>query len=960
MTAMSQLPDQEAPTTLQSTPVRKRLLLVDISSYFYRAFHAMPDFKSPSGDPTGAIYGVVNMLNRLRDEYPADYSACVFDPKGKTFRDDIYPEYKAQRAPMPEDLARQIDHIREVCEALGWPCIEVAGMEADDVIGTLSVHAAARDVETVISTGDKDLAQLVNEKVTLVNTMSNEKLDIAGVTAKYGVPPNRIVDYLALIGDTVDNVPGVEKVGPKTAVKLLAEFDSLDGVISNAEKVKGVVGANIAKARDWLPTGRLLVKVKCDVPLPFEFDTIDHKEIDVARLDALYESFGFRTLRNQLKKAVQLGRKELPNDLQTVVGAKSAEDSTAGVFRRANKDSVASRWISGEPPTHQTSFITTRRYVTIFSEAELTIWIAKLNAADLVCLDTETTSLDQTQASIVGISFACVAGEAAYLPLRHNYPGAPDQLSFDTAIGMLRAWLADPTKKKLGQNIKYDLHVFANHGIDVQGYVHDTLLQSYVLESHQRHDMQSLASRHLGATDLLSYEDVAGKGASQIGFDQVSIETATKYSAEDSDVTLQLHGAMYRVVAADPKLNYVYETIEMPVSRVLLKMERNGVLIDAAQLQLQSSELGRKMLELEARAHEIAGQPFNLGSPKQLAEVLFEKQGIKSIKKTPGGAPSTDEETLEKLALDYPLPKAILEYRSVSKLKSTYTDKLPRMVNARTGRVHTNYAQAVAVTGRLSSTDPNLQNIPVRTAEGRRIREAFIAPPGSVIVSADYSQIELRIMAHLSGDSGLLEAFANGEDVHRATAAEVFGITRDEVSSQQRRYAKVINFGLIYGMSAFGLAANLGIERSAAASYIDRYFARYPGVKAYMDRTRNAAQERGYVETAFGRRLWLPDIRSGNQGRRQGAERAAINAPMQGTAADIIKLAMIAVQGWLEASKLHAKLIMQVHDELVLEVPLDELDLVKANVPRLMTNVTKLDVPLVADPGVGSNWDEAH
>jgi DNA polymerase-1 len=553
-----------------------------------------------------------------------------------------------------------------------------------------------------------------------------------------------------------------------------------------------------------------------------------------------------------------------------------------------------------------------------------------------------------------------VAGEAAYLPLRHNYPGAPDQLSFDTAIGMLRAWLADPTKKKLGQNIKYDSHVFANHGIDVQGYVHDTLLQSYVLESHQRHDLQSLASRHLGATDLLSFEDVAGKGASQIGFDQVSIETATKYSAEDSDVTLQLHGAMYRLVAADPKLNYVYETIEIPVSRVLLKMERNGVLIDAAQLQLQSSELGRKMLELEARAHEIAGQPFNLGSPKQLAEVLFEKQGIKPIKKTPGGAPSTDEETLEKLALDYPLPKAILEYRSVSKLKSTYTDKLPRMVNARTGRVHTNYAQAVAVTGRLSSTDPNLQNIPVRTAEGRRIREAFIAPPGSVIVSADYSQIELRIMAHLSGDSGLLEAFANGEDVHRATAAEVFGITREEVSSQQRRYAKVINFGLIYGMSAFGLAANLGIERSAAASYIDRYFARYPGVKAYMDRTRNAAQERGYVETAFGRRLWLPDIRSGNQGRRQGAERAAINAPMQGTAADIIKLAMIAVQGWLEASKLHAKLIMQVHDELVLEVPLDELDIVKANVPRLMTNVTKLDVPLVADPGVGSNWDEAH
>jgi DNA polymerase-1 len=960
MAAMSQLPDPEAPAAQSSPPMRKRLLLVDISSYFYRAFHAMPDFKSPSGEPTGAIYGVANMLNRLRDDYPADYSACVFDPKGKTFRDDIYPEYKAQRAPMPEDLAHQIGHIREVCEALGWPCIEVTGMEADDVIGTLSVHAAERDVETVISTGDKDLAQLVNDKVTLVNTLSNEKLDIAGVTAKYGVPPNRIVDYLALMGDTVDNVPGVEKVGPKTAVKLLSEFGSLDAVIENAEKIKGVVGANIIKARDWLPTGRLLVTVKCDVPLPFDFDTIDHKAVDVARLDALYESFGFRTLRNQLKRGDQLGAKEQPSTLESLTTATDAEGSATGVFKQANKDSGASRWVSGEPATQQTSFITTRQYVTLFNEAELTDWIVKLNLADLVCLDTETTSLDQMQASIVGISFACVAGEAAYLPLRHNYPGAPDQLDFDIAIGMLRAWLADPTKKKLGQNIKYDLHVFANHGIDVQGYVHDTLLQSYVLESHQRHDMQSLASRHLGATDLLSFEDVAGKGASQISFDQVSIETATKYSAEDSDVTLQLHGAMYGQVAADPKLNYVYEAIEMPVSRVLLTMERNGVLIDAALLQQQSSELGLKMLELEAQAHEIAGQPFNLGSPKQLGEILFEKQGIKPIKKTPGGAPSTDEETLEKLALDYPLPKAILEYRSISKLKSTYTDKLPRMVNAKTGRVHTNYAQAVAVTGRLSSTDPNLQNIPVRTAEGRRIREAFIAPPGSVIVSADYSQIELRIMAHLSGDQGLLMAFAKDEDVHRATAAEVFGTTRDEVSSDQRRYAKVINFGLIYGMSAFGLAANLGIERSAAASYIDRYFARYPGVKAYMDRTRNAAQDSGYVETAFGRRLWLPDIRSGNQGRRQGAERAAINAPMQGTAADLIKLAMIAVQGWLETSKLQTKLVMQVHDELVLEVPSGELDLVKANVPGLMTNVAKLDVPLVAEPGVGINWDEAH
>jgi DNA polymerase I len=958
---MTTPPESEiADAPAAARPPRKRLLLVDISSYFYRAFHAMPDFKSPTGEPTGAIYGVVNMLNRLRDDYPADYSACVFDPKGKTFRDDIYPEYKAQRAPMPEDLRHQIGHIREVCEALGWPCIEVPGMEADDVIGTLSIHASARDVDTVISTGDKDLAQLVNDKVTLVNTMSNEKLDIAGVTEKFGVPPNRIVDYLALMGDTVDNVPGVEKVGPKTAVKLLTEFGSLDGVMENAEKVKGVVGQNIIKARDWLPTGRVLVTVKCDVPLPFDFDNIDHKVVDIARLDALYETFGFRTLRNQLKRGDQLASNEPPNSEKTLVTKSDAEGSATSVFKQASKDSSASRWVSGEPATLQMPFVNTRQYATIATAADLAEWIAKFQSADLICVDTETTSLDQMQAQIVGISFACTAGEAAYLPLRHNYPGAPDQLDFDVAIGMLRPWLADASKKKLGQNVKYDLHVFANHGIDVQGYMHDTLLQSYVLESHQRHDMQSLASRHLGATELLSFEDVAGKGASQISFDQVSIETATHYSAEDADVTLQLHSAMYGQVAADAKLNYVYEAIEMPVSRVLLSMERNGVLIDASLLQQQSSELGQKMLELEARAHEIAGQPFNLGSPKQLGEILFDKQGIKPIKKTPGGAPSTDEETLEKLALDYPLPKAILEYRSVAKLKSTYTDKLPKMVNAKTGRVHTNYAQAVAVTGRLSSTDPNLQNIPVRTAEGRRIREAFIAPPGSVIVSADYSQIELRIMAHLSGDKGLLDAFAKGEDVHRATAAEVFGTTRDEVSSEQRRYAKVINFGLIYGMSAFGLAANLGIERSAAASYIERYFARYPGVKAYMDRTRNAAQESGYVETVFGRRLWLPDIRSGNQGRRQGAERAAINAPMQGTAADLIKLAMIAVQGWLEASKLQTKLVMQVHDELVLEVPAGELALVKANVPGLMTNVAKLDVPLVAEPGVGSNWDQAH
>ncbi len=913
----------------------------------------MPDLRSPAGEPTGAIFGVANMLKRLRDEHPHDYSACVFDPKGKTFRDEIYAEYKATRTAMPEDLAKQLAPLRETIEALGWPCVVVDGVEADDVIGTLAQHASARGVKTMVSTGDKDLAQLVNEHVTLVNTMSNERLDVNGVKEKFGVPPDRIIDYLALMGDTVDNVPGVEKVGPKTAAKWIAEYGSLDGVMTNAANVKGVVGENLRKALDWLPTGRTLVTVKCDVPLPIEFNELEHKPADIPKLDSLYEKFGFKGMRASLHKG---------GAAQTTLDANASNSPTGaefGVFKQANKDATASRWSAGEAATVQTEFINTRHYQTILTDAELDAWIAKINAADLVCLDTETTSLDQMQAQIVGISFACVAGEAAYVPVAHIYPGAPDQLSLTHVLAKLKPWLTDVNKKKLGQNIKYDLHVFANHGIEVRGYVFDTLLESYVLESHQRHDMDSLATRHLNAKTT-SYEEVAGKGAGQIGFDQVSVETASNYSSEDSDVTLQLHGAMYPQLSKDEKLKYVYEQIEMPVSHVLLTMERNGVLIDSSLLQTQSQELGLKMLELEAKAHELAGQPFNLGSPKQLGEILFEKQGIKPIKKTPGGAPSTDEETLEKLAEDYPLPKAILEYRSVSKLKSTYTDKLPRMVNAKTGRVHTNYAQAVAVTGRLSSTDPNLQNIPVRTAEGRRIREAFIAPPGSKIVSADYSQIELRIMAHLSGDAGLLKAFAEGMDVHRATAAEIFSTNAADVTNEQRRYAKVINFGLIYGMSAFGLAANLGIERSAAASYIDKYFARYPGVAAYMQRTRAEAHENGYVETVFGRRLWLPDIRSSNQGRRQGAERAAINAPMQGTAADLIKLAMIAVQGWLESSKLKTKLVMQVHDELVLEVPSSELELVKKEIPGLMTNVAKLDAPLMAEPGVGGNWEEAH
>ena len=946
---MSLLPN-DAPADSQG----KHLLLVDISSYFYRAFHAMPDLRSPAGLPTGAIFGVASMLKRLRDEHPHDYSACVFDPKGPTFRDEIYKDYKATRSAMPEDLVLQLAPMRETIEALGWPCVVVDGMEADDVIGTLSVHASARGVKTMVSTGDKDLAQLVNEHVTLVNTMSNERLDTAGVKEKFGVPPERIIDYLALMGDTVDNVPGVEKVGPKTAAKWIAEYGSLDGVIAHAASIKGVVGDNLRKALAWLPTGRALVTVKCDVPLAFDFETLACQPADTAKLDSLYEQFGFKGMRAALQGKSGGGGKG-------GIGGNSAPAAGEGdgVFKQADKDATASRWSSGEVATKQTEFINTRNYECVLTEAQLDQWLVKLDAAELSAIDTETTSLDPLTAQIVGLSFSCEAGHAAYMPLRHIYPGAPDQLDFDLAVEKMRPWLEDASKKKLGQNIKYDLHVFANHGIRVRGYVHDTLLQSYVLESHQRHDMESLATRHLGAATT-AYEAVAGKGASQIGFDQVSIETATTYSAEDSDVTLQLHNALYPQIAEDAPLNRVYAEIEMPTTQVLLTIERNGVLIDGALLDKQSGELGKKMLELEAKAHEEAGQPFNLGSPKQLAEILFDKKGIKPLKKTPGGAPSTDEETLEKLALDYPLPKIILDYRSVSKLKSTYTDKLPKMVNARTGRVHTNYAQAVAVTGRLSSNDPNLQNIPVRTAEGRRIREAFIAPPGSKIVSADYSQIELRIMAHLSGDAGLLKAFAEGEDVHRATAAEVFGVEREQVSSEQRRYAKVINFGLIYGMSAFGLAGNLGIERSAAAAYIDRYFARYPGVKQYMERTRAEAHERGYVETVFGRRLWLPDIRSGNQARRQGAERAAINAPMQGTAADLIKLAMIAVQGWLEKENLATKLIMQVHDELVLEVPDAELERVKIEIPALMTNVAKLDVPLVAEPGVGINWEEAH
>ena len=911
----------------------KTLLLVDGSSYLYRAFHALPDLRNPQGEPTGAIYGVLNMLRRLHKEYPSDYSACVFDAKGPTFRDEQYADYKANRAPMPDDLAAQIEPLIETVRAMGWPVLMVAGVEADDVIGTLAREASAQGARTVISTGDKDLSQLVSPDITVINTMSNEKLDEAGVEKKFGVKPAQFLDYLTLVGDAVDNVPGVEKVGPKTAVKWIAQYGSLAGVLANAGEISGVVGDNLRKVVDWLPKARELLTIKIDVALPVKLEALCPQPLDTAALAALFSRFGFRTW---LREVEETGG-------ATLTGAPtSALEPLAPAARKSDFKPV-----------------TTRAYEAVLTEAALEAWLARMDAADLVSFDTETTSLEPMLAQIVGFSVAVEPGAAAYVPLAHRYAGAPDQLDREAVLARLKPWLENPQRAKLGQNLKYDMHVLANHGIRLAGVAHDTLLESYVLESHKPHDMDSLAERHLGMKTI-SYAEVAGKGASHIGFDQVPIERAAEYAAEDADVTLQLHKTLSPEIAGDPKLEHIYRDIELPVMQVLFEMERQGVLIDSAVLARQSEALGKQMAEAERKAHEAAGQPFNIGSPKQIGEILFVKQGIKSVKKTPSGAPSTDEDALEQLALDHPLPKLILEYRGLAKLKSTFTDKLPKMVNARTGRVHTSYGQATAVTGRLASTDPNLQNIPVRTVEGRRIREAFIAPPGHVIVSADYSQIELRIMAHISQDAGLLQAFRAGEDVHRATAAEIFGAEPAAVTSEQRRYAKVINFGLIYGMSAFGLAGQLGIERSAAQQYMERYFARYPGVAEYMQRTRELAREQGYVETVFGRRLWLADIRAGGGPRRQAAERAAINAPMQGTAADLIKLAMIAVRGWLDAGKLKTALIMQVHDELVFEVPEGELDTVKREVPRLMCGVAELAVPLVVDVGAGPNWEQAH
>ncbi|ATP27563.1 DNA polymerase I [Chromobacterium violaceum] len=927
----------------------KTLLLIDGSSYLYRAFHAMPDLRSPDGRPVGAVYGMVNMLRRLEKEVEFDYSACVFDAKGKTFRDDLYPEYKANRPSMPEELASQITAVHDVVQASGWPMLVVPGVEADDVIGTLARLGAAAGMKVIVSTGDKDMAQLVTPDVTLVNTMTNELLDEAGVKEKFGVPPSLIIDYLTLIGDKVDNVPGVDKCGPKTAVKWLEEYGSLDAIIAQAGSVGGKVGENLRAALDWLPMGRRLITIDCDVDLaadlPHGLPGLQHGQKDKPRLAELFQDLGFRTFYREVTEGA-----EMP------AVAQRGEDAPRG--GEAQGDMFAEPAAPAAPPAPSAGALA-RHYETILTEAQLDAWLAKLMAAKVVSFDTETTSLDPMQARIVGVSFSVEAGHAAYLPLEHHYAGAPQQLPLEAALAKLKPWLEDASKKKCGQNLKYDCHVLANHGIALAGIADDSMLASYVLESHQRHNMDDLARRHLGE-NTVSYEEICGKGAKQIGFGEVDVDIAANYAAEDADITLRLNQFFAGQLFGD--LEKVYRDIELPVAEVLFKMERHGVLIDRDKLAAQSHQLGSQMLELEQRAYELAGQPFNLNSPKQLQEILFGKLAIptKGVKKTPSGGYSTDESVLEQLALDHPLPKCILEYRGLAKLKSTYTDKLPTLIYPQTGRVHTTYAQAVAITGRLASNDPNLQNIPVRTAEGRRVREAFIAPAGWQIVSADYSQIELRIMAHLSDDEGMLKAFASGEDIHRATAAEVFGVELAAVTSDQRRAAKAINFGLIYGMSAFGLAAQLDIERSAAQQYIDRYFMRYPGVAEYMQTTREKAREQGYVETVFGRRLYLPDIKLSNPGRRAGAERAAINAPMQGTAADLIKLAMIAVQDWLERDGLQSKLIMQVHDELVLEVPQAELEQVKRRLPEIMAGAAELKVPLLAEVGAGDSWEAAH
>lgn len=921
------------------------LVLVDGSSYLYRAYHAMPDLRAVPGDaasaPTGAIRGMVNMLQSLRKDSPAVYAACVYDASGRTFRDDLYADYKATRSPMPDDLRSQIVPIHEVTRLLGWPVLAVEGVEADDVIGTLATQAAQQGMQVLISSGDKDLAQLVNERISIIDTMNGKRRDMAGVLAEFGVPPERMIDYQTLVGDAVDNVPGVAKVGPKTAAKWLAEYGSLENLLQNAASIKGVAGQNLRDAVDWLPTARQLVTIKTDVAGLPAVQQLPLAQPDAQALYPFYQQYGFRSLAQQLPPPAAAATVEH--------GARTADlfGEDEGTALASPEDAPPLPGFHGQPDYH-----------TILDWDTLEQHLAEWQQAPLVAIDTETTSLDSMQAQIVGISVSTRPGRGAYIPLGHDYAGAPEQLPLDAVLARLRPWLEDAHHAKLGQHIKYDRHVFANHGIEVQGFLHDTMLQSYVLEVHRPHNLQSLAERHTQRQGT-AYEDLCGKGANQISFSQVAVEQAAHYACEDADQTFDVHSVLWPRLLADDRLRGIYE-LEIATSEVLYRMERHGVRIDAQQLATQSHELGQRIVALEQQAYELAGQTFNLGSPKQLAEIFFDKLGMPVVKKTATGARSTNEEVLEKLADDYPLPARILEHRSLAKLKSTYTDKLAQLALPRTGRVHTHYAQAVAVTGRLSSVEPNLQNIPVRTPEGRRIREAFIAAPGAKIASADYSQIELRIMAHLSGDEALLKAFAEGRDIHRATAAEVFGVSLEQVSSEQRRYAKVINFGLIYGMGAFGLAKNLGIDHTAARNYIDRYFERYPGVRRYMDDTKALAKEQGYVETVFGRRLYLPEINSPNGPRRAGAERAAINAPMQGTAADLIKKSMVAVQAVLDREMPHIAMMMQVHDELVFEVPEAEVDWLRQRIPAVMAEVATLKVPLVAELGVGDNWEQAH
>ncbi|EIJ34541.1 DNA polymerase I [Thiothrix nivea] len=921
----------------------KPLVLVDGSSYLFRAFHALPPLTNSHGEPTGAMHGVLNMLDKLRKDYDPEHMAVIFDAPGKTFRDDMYPEYKANRPPMPDDLRCQIEPLLDIIRAQGYPLLIIPDVEADDVIGTL---AQAYDGKVIISTGDKDMAQLVDERVHLINTMSGLYSDPAGVVEKFGVAPERIRDYLALIGDTVDNVPGVNKVGPKTAVKWLQEYGSLENIMAHASEFKGKIGEYLREALAHLPLSYDLVTIKCDVELDLQPETLAFALPDADKLRELYERYEFRT------RLAALGKETPPN---LPLAGEEQDGGTPG----SPPDKGELEGVSSAEPGE--SSVEGASYQTILTQPGLDIWLQRLQDSGEFAFDTETTSLNYMDAEIVGVSFAIQQGEAAYLPLAHDYLGVPEQLNREAALAQLKPLLEDASLRKIGQNLKYDRSVLLNHGIELRGIAHDTMLESYVLDSTaNRHDMDTLCEKYLNHTNI-SFTDIAGKGKNQLTFNQIALEQATPYAAEDADMTLQLHQHFWPQLQALDGQRRLYTEVEVPLVSVLSTIERNGVKVDAMMLAKQSKELDGRMQTVMEHAYSVAGQEFNLASPKQIQEIFFDKLGLPVIRKTPKGQPSTAEDVLEELsAMGHELPTLILEHRGLAKLKSTYTDKLPEQINPRTGRVHTSYHQAVASTGRLSSTDPNLQNIPVRNEEGRRIRQAFIAEKGCKLLAADYSQIELRIMAHLSGDKGLLDAFAHGLDVHRATAAEVFGTPLDEVSTEQRRAAKAINFGLIYGMSAFGLAKQLGVDRRDAQDYVNLYFARYPGVKQYMDDTREQARAQGFVETLFGRRLFLPDIKSKNAATRQYAERTAINAPMQGTAADIIKKAMIAVDAWLRDSGLQTRMIMQVHDELVFEVPEAELDAVRAKITALMTNAAKLDVPLVVDSGIGDNWDEAH